>query len=277
MFNIHRILDAAAASAKTMESRLRVEEVMLFNGYAEPGYDGDKVALGNWNDVSHYDKTTSKFVKDDDVMPRLSSILEKLGYEVDWNDEYVVCEECNKPFRCSPSHYGWMMSGIDNETGCFCQECIDPEEHLESLERQGSRCNTLDINPEDHNYILIRDDFENGLHCGQDASPKLIAEILDKIGCKRYLFNLDSTGQFDLDFSLWLHSDEANMLDKAKCALQTNNTDGPSNSEALSKALKSVPVASSDEGVVYSEISLPDGKCNTRVVSPQDFANGDYK
>ena len=251
MFDINRILEAAEKSHKTEEGYCLVQEVMLFNGYAEPGYPDGPVALGNWNDISHYDKETGKFIVDDDIMPRLAKILEKLGYIIDWNDEYVRCEDCGLPFRCSPDSYYWQMSGVVNGCGAYCQECIDPEEHLESLEGQKNSCNTLDINPEDHGYLLICDDFKSGWHEGQDADPRLIAEILEKIGCERYLFNLDGQSQFYLDFSVWLHSDEAKKLGVAKHALQTNEVNGPSNSDALSNTLKNVPV-----------------------ISPKDFVNG---
>src|SRR5208337_4570393 len=157
-----RAIEAASMSAKTREGRGRVEDVQLhYAGVAEPGYDNH------------------------DIVTRLGDVLSKLGVELEWEDEWATCDECMKLVRTSPDSYSWQRSYVDNDDGRTCVECIkqDPEAHLEGLEGQHERCNTIaDIDPAKHGYVLVEDGFEHGLHPGQDASPRKISEALQEQG-----------------------------------------------------------------------------------------------
>jgi hypothetical protein len=237
---IDRIMAAADKLVKTKEAKYRLDDIQLYPGYAEPGYDQPEsgvVATGNWNSISHYVRETNEFITDDDILCRVSDWLEKIGVGLEWEDEWVPCDYCDKIFRTSADSYGRKKAGVIDEEGCCCEKCIVPEDHLEKLEGNDHSCNTLDIDPADHGYIQLNEDsFENGFHPGQDADPKVIGETLREAGITRYLFNLNSTGQFDLDFSVWVH--ESEDVEKARTALDEGSVNGPSNSENLRHALQ---------------------------------------
>jgi hypothetical protein len=50
-----RILEAGNNAAKRAAARSRVEEMTLHtNGYAEPGYTGEVIVLGNYNSIGRW-------------------------------------------------------------------------------------------------------------------------------------------------------------------------------------------------------------------------------
>ncbi len=182
---------------------------VLYPGYAEPGYDGE-VALGDWNPLSH-----GKVIpKEHLTMPRVGAILEKLGVELEWEDEWTACGECGKLVRTSPDSYGWTRSYWESEEGAVCQDCVleDPAGYLEYLESNRNTANTLDLDLESQGYRQVPESYENGLYGGQSDDPSLIAESLEKLGIGRYIFEIDGVGQFDLSFSVWVHKTEYHKL-----------------------------------------------------------------
>ena len=253
----YRIIERTKQSCKNRQSLYRLEDIALYPGYAEPGYDDPPsgcIALGDWNSVSKWDEEKRQFVTIDDTLPKLAKKLEAIGVELEWEDEWASCDCCGKIFRTSPNSYGWQLSGVIEDGLCLCHECLDPEDHLRGLENQDRKCNTIgSIKPKDYGYVCIQEDFENGLYGGQCADPRAIAKILRGIGITRFLFNLDDTGQFDITFSVWLHNSEINKLEIAKRAIAEGNTDGIDPAELMKNALKNAPI---------------------KIVSPQDFIAG---
>ena len=253
----YRLIERAKQSCKNKQSLYRLEDIALYPGYAEPGYDDPPsgcIALGNWNSVSKWDEEKRQFVTVDATLPKLAKKLEAMGIALEWSDEWASCDSCGKIFRTSPNSYGWQMSGVIDDGFCACKDCIDPEDHLRGLENKDRKCNTIkSVNPEEHGYVCIQDEFENGLYGGQCADPAAIAKILRGIGITRFLFNLDDTGQFDISFSVWLHNSEINKLEIAKCAIAEGNTNGVDPAELMKNALKNAPIT---------------------FVSPQDFVEG---
>lgn len=256
-------------------------------GYAEPGYDDPPsgiVALGNWNNRSRWDEETRTFVVLDNTMPRIARILERLGVEIEWHDEWIDCCDCNKLVRTQPDCYSWQKSyHMDGDGGdLLCVECLkrDAAEYLASLEGSHTQCNTIDaINPEDYGYIRVNEDsFENGFHPGQADSPEKIAAALRRGGIERFLFGLDSVGQFDARFSVYIHLDES--LAGARIALHLGDVRMEvSPAEAMEKALRQASEqsaalrASGQDGIIYSTCH-GDGTATTRIVSPQEFLEG---
>jgi hypothetical protein len=241
-------VDTILQAARNAKPKIyQVEEVQLYSGYAEPGYSDPEsglVATGNWNRITKYHPDKNEFETVDETMPRIAKLFEKLGVELEWSDEWTSCEDCGLLFRTSPDSYGWKKAGIDEESGTLCCECLakDPAEYLESLEGDSNRCMTIDsIDLDEQGYVKVNEDsFEHGFHPGQDADPKKIGKALRDIGITRFIFTLDSTGQFDMDFSVWVHESEKDKLEAAQRALSVrSNTDGPSVSAALSNQLKS--------------------------------------
>jgi len=170
-----------------------MDNINSSHGYAEPGYtDTPKgILLANWNNVSK----------------RVQCILERAGYSLEWEDEWCTCSGCGKAVRTQADSYQWQQSfWMPEDSGeLFCVECIDPEAYLDSLHDKPQSCVTIhSIDPADHGYTQLKDGFESGFHPGQNDDPKAIYKALRAKGEKRPLiFVLDSTGQFDIGFSVW--------------------------------------------------------------------------
>lgn len=88
-----------------------IENIGFAPDYAEPGYDSpDKAVLfANWN-----------------CLPRnLDTILERLGYAVEWSDEWMTCEDCGRAVRTSPDGYDWTpFYKIENDCEVLCLDCL---------------------------------------------------------------------------------------------------------------------------------------------------------
>ena len=262
----------------------------VYSSYAEPGYsdpDSGMILLGNWNGLSVYDSSKQKRIDIDDTMPRLAKIFESMGIELEWEDEWTSCYECSKLVRTSADSYSWTQSFFAFDTGeLICHECIaeDPKDYLENLENSPTIANTMrQIDLEEHGYVQVVDRFESGWHQGQDADPKLIQSLLEESGFSRFLFNIDSVGQFDTRFSVWMHEDEANEDDglglaRAKSILQSGKTDGPSNSAALKRSLAQAAEVFNEHresgagGIVYAQVTDEGVKSTT--ISNEDFIEG---
>lgn len=160
-------------------------------GCAEPGYDDKPVITADWNNVPQV------------VFDR----LEALGFSCEWLDEWVMCDQCGRAFRSSPDSYHWQMSGIIDDMGCLCLDCIDPESYFEGLENNPRAAITWPIferyNPSNYGYVLAQDKFENGFYEGQTDDPAKILAYYQDHCPGRYLFAMTDQGQFDIEFSLY--------------------------------------------------------------------------
>ncbi len=284
MDRVYRIIEAASGSAKTSEGRSRIDAIQICTaGYAEPGYDDPKsgvIAFGNWNDIGRWNEAERRFVSIDDTPCRVARLLEKLGVELEWEDEWVLCERCDKAVRCEPDSYGWKRSYWHDDNGSVaCAGCIneDPAEYLESLEGDTSRCVTLDMDLGDHGYVLLQDGFEHGFYGGQDADPELIGKALREQGVGRFIFTLDGTGQFDIRFSVWVHRDDIDRLDVE--AWEQAPKDGPSVVKGLRRALDdaSRKMAELPDVPGHPKVARCDagtGTARVRTVTPQEFVDG---
>lgn len=273
-----KIIQAGVNSATNDMARAQLESIQLYDGYAEPGYDSENgcVATGNWNSVTRYNGDTNNFDTLDDSPERVAKLLEKIGVDLEWEDEWTQCDSCYKLFRTRADSYSWQMSGVITDSGCYCQDCLDPEDHLASLEGEDHKCNTLDnIDPAEHGYVLVKGEYENGFHQGQDADPKLIGKVLRQAGITRYLFQLTEASQFYITFVVYVH--ESEDVETAQRALAANNTDGPSNAENLRRSLQDAAAKMAKlpdgPGVKYAQCK-DDGTADVRLVSPEEFGRG---
>lgn len=251
------------------------------NGYAEPGYSDPEsgiIATGDWNRHYRYQEPETKA---DLTMPRVAALLEKLGVELEWEDEWTECSDCNKLVRTSPDSYSWQPSYWRSDEGDIqCEECVlaDPGPYLEWLEGNEIHCMTMDLDLEDQGYKLLEGRLEHGLYGGQDANPHKIAKALRAIDVERFIFTLDSTGQFDIEFSIWVHKDE---WPKIQChRAQWRDADkrcdlDPSVAcqRALQDASAKMAQLPDGQGIKYASCKS-DGTADVRLVSPEEFVNG---
>jgi len=268
----------AGKSVATKEGQWRLEEIEInMNGYSEPGYDNPSglIASGNWNTINKW--VDGIPVIKDDTLVRVATLLERLGVDLIWSDEYDSCVECAKVFRTSPDSYGRTRSYVDTEDGRYCHECVseDPESFLEDFENDPRKAWTLDyeISLEDNGYVKVNEEeYCNGLHHGQTDNPEKIAIALRSQSIERFIFAIDSIGQFDMDFSVYVHESEVSKLNREE--LDNADIAGPDPEEMFKKAMKSPGMKRSSDGIVYNKIDLSDGSVESRVLSPQEFIEG---
>jgi hypothetical protein len=224
----HKVLEIAREMAAKADKEKgtwsignHIDEMNIhMDGYAEPGYDGEVIATGNWNNVDVYNAKT--LTRDDvsNLPSRVSAILEKLGVSIEWSDEWVACGDCGKLVRTSPDSYSWTPSyAIVNDCELLCHECIesDPSDYLESLENNPSAAMTLDIDPTDHGYVRMNEhEYENGFFEGQNDSPKKILVELESKGYQRVLFNISEASQFYMKFDVYVHESDIERMEEEK-------------------------------------------------------------
>lgn len=275
---VEAILEAGRSSATTGSGRSQIDSfIVCTQGYSEPGYSDPAsgiIVFGNFNTVSRYDGKT--FVAIDEAPARVAKLLEKLGIELEWSDEWACCDQCGKGVRTKPDSYSWQPSHTSTDNGITCHECVeeDPTDYLQSLEGDSSRCVTMDLDLESHGYKLLSDDFENGLYGGQSDRPELIAKALLEQGITRFIFRLDGTRQFDMSFSVWVHEEEFSLIDMQQ--FEEAPTTGPDPAVQLQKALAdaNVKMASVVGGIKIAKCDIDNSSARVRSVTPEEFVAG---
>jgi hypothetical protein len=128
---VYRALEAASNSAKDNQTRNMIEDITIHTqGYAEPGYEGEVIAIGDWNDTTEYNHITKERVLVSKIPSRLARVLGKLGVDVEWCDEWVECYDCGKLIRTQPDSMWWEPSFTcdDNSAHCLlCTHKLTPE------------------------------------------------------------------------------------------------------------------------------------------------------
>jgi hypothetical protein len=185
-------------------------DLQMSKAYCEPGYEKTRplegqILFANWNDSP---------------LAEFGDLSEKLGFDIEWSDEWSTCDNCSKAFRTLPDSYGWKgyYAYVD---GCgVCGDCIksDPYDYLYSLRNDPSRAITIEgIDPEDWNYRPISNQlYERGLHQGQNDSPDAILKVLNSAKIDSAIFQVVTSEQFCIKFRCLVASDD---LEKAKLAI----------------------------------------------------------
>jgi hypothetical protein len=201
---IERIIESAKNSTKYPSKGYSLDDIIInYKGYSEPGYEmthEDGVILtADWNDVND----------------KVVELLERAGADIEWCDEWTSCCDCGKLVRTIQDSYSWQPYYNAKDCELVCGDCVDPEEHLKSLEVElpidcRPNCNTLThINPEDYGYSKVGGDYESGLHEYMTDDPVKVAERLHENGHKRILFNLDLSSQFHCGWSVYVMEEVA--------------------------------------------------------------------
>jgi len=254
--------------------------------YSEPGYEAESTILfANWNSEGKWNQETREYETTSNLMPLLCELAEKVGFAIEWSDEWSMCDDCQGAFRISGDSYSWTMYGYVTEDGdAVCGNCIieDPDDYFAAIAGDHRKAITIHgVDPTQHGYARVNDEdnkFEHGMFGGQDASPEAIAITLKSAGIEDFLFSIDSTGQFDLRFSVFAPED---VIEDARQALKEGNTRCEVDpAVALERGLKAageVMNAASDDGqdgVNMVSIDLAEGTATSTTVSPEDFIKG---
>lgn len=202
-------------------------------GYCEPGYtdpESGLIVTGNWNsqrklrrvwpidrpdflDFAEVD-TDALEEWEDNTMPRIAAALEKAGIEIEWEDEWIECDDCYKLFRTSPDCYSWLPHFHMGDGYVTCHDCIeeDPADYLEEIEGDANHALTLSLDLEEFGYFQVGEERATGFHPGQNADPHEVASDLEKLGVTRFLFEITGKGQFDAHWQLWVHNEDRELL-----------------------------------------------------------------
>jgi hypothetical protein len=205
-----RIIEAAKKRAIRFgngDAASRIEEISTAAKYAEPGYSGEFIAFGNWNNISRYDVAPQS---GNDLPEKVCKLLERTGFECEWSDEWMTCD-CGKAVRTSPDSHSWQRYWAYDESGFKCGDCIkqDPAAYLESIEGNPSHASTIKgVDPEEYGYKPFNGTFATGFHPGQTDDPKRVEAEMKKAGHKRYLFALDHAEQFCLMWKAYYMPEE---------------------------------------------------------------------
>jgi len=176
-------------------------------GFSEPGYDGEEWVTGNWNPRRFPRDGEPPLTNEESLPSRLADALEKLGVETLWLDEWEPCHECYKAVRTVENSYSWLPSYINVEGTFLCMNCAtfdDVEDeavnnHNYAVPRQ------FDLSAE--GFTRYNDlYYESGWHPGQNDNPEVLKAQAQDEGWEDVVFQLDSTGQFDMRFSMWVRS-----------------------------------------------------------------------
>lgn len=264
---------AAHALAERIIAKIDPDRQGDVNFYqiAEPGYDQNIGVFANWN---KYPKWLAAIEK-----------LERLGCPIsaEWSDEWVDCHECGKAYRSQPDCYAWTKSWWLSPYDCeiICADCTRKhtlDEYLDWLSESHERADTFldDRDLEDAGWKQLDYTFENGLYGGQSASPAKIAAWLRKQGIEKFLFKIDTVGQFDMDFTVWV-PDEADVDEELfEVDADWGRMNGPDPAEMMKQALKSVPpMPVSEVGKVqYVKVNTSDGTADVRYLTQEEFIEG---
>jgi len=186
------------------------EKKNLYCSIHQPGTDNEKeVIVTNWNEVPC----------------AMSDYLEKF-YELDWEDESDCCCECFAHIHTMPTYHGWAPDYINTENGAVCKNCIldNAEDYLEDFTFWSD---SLPVYPraipawlkeklQENDFVPFhsidsecKDMFENGLHYGQTDTPEKVAALItEELGPREILFCIDSSGQFDINFSAYIKKED---------------------------------------------------------------------
>ena len=187
----------------------------VLHGYADPRYGAADaiIVLGNWNTRDKYDPTrTTPLTKDETLPARLARVLERIGAEVEWYDEWAQCSECYRAIRTEPDSYSWRpaFAWLD-DCSIVCSRCllgdvndsIESGEYVNNADKAITWTDGATLEGAGWTQWAPGDprQYENGWHPGQDDDPKdVLATILADDPDAEVLFLISDIGQFDLRF-----------------------------------------------------------------------------
>ena len=160
----------------------------------------DWIVLANWNHTPD----------------KLMNYIEDLGIHAHWIDEFTSCSECGNFMQTSPDCYSWTPNYITTDYGYVCRDCIENDiTIITDNEYQNSPFidNDDKVLPvwtieliEKEGFVCYEGNFESGLHSYQTDTAEKILKAIKEIDINKFdrLWVIDGTGQFDIDFSLYL-------------------------------------------------------------------------
>jgi len=201
-----------------MESKNMYPE--FYPGIAEFGYNDYPALAGDW-----------WIRKEGNLTCRLLNWIdenkEELNLDALWHDEYMPCSECGKAVRTTADSYGWEPSYVWTcDCEIACHECIEADNKLDDkiliedvIDYYSNRTDKAVYSwfyeyIETAGFVCYSPDeycqrFETGFHPGQNDDPKDVAKDIEaELPDYDYIFKIDSVGQFDVYWSVFLRKRE---------------------------------------------------------------------
>lgn len=194
----------------------------IADSYTEPGYrlseDDGIVVFGNWNNHTVYDPETRTHVdrtgtKADTLPERLGNLLDSIGADIEWCDEWTTCVECYGALRTHGDSYSWKLSGVwcDGE-GYACTTCALKDlasylaDYIDNPNNALTWADGTDL--EAIGFVQWEADdahvYENGWHEGMNDDPKAIfAAIKETDGGSSVVFVISEVSQFYIRFTAY--------------------------------------------------------------------------
>lgn len=171
----------------------------------------------SWDQHDDLERLLVKEFPNDEDLRELDDLFgyDKWGFD----DEYTQCAHCYNVIRTSPDSYCWTPDfWLDEAEGEYvCGDCTRehfPDEYIEALVEKAAEtgrevaCTVLD--PADHNFREVASNMEHGLHHDQADSPTSLT-AWSLAHNFQPVFTI-RTGQFDVNFDLWLRNDDGSPL-----------------------------------------------------------------
>lgn len=148
-----------------------------FDGYAEPGYDEPDcgvIATADWNNKTYYDREQQKHITTDETPSRILKILEKMGVECEWDDQWIECQDCYKLLRTDADCMSWRPSYAMGNGWVLCQECLsqDPTDYLDDQRGTKEGVN-VSFDLSDHGYLQI---YETSWQSDREHATKVLRQ-----------------------------------------------------------------------------------------------------
>lgn len=194
-------------------------EITWYSEYADGREAPKGIVAANWNDADYYDKLTKTRIEyPERLQSRLCAVFEKLGVEIEWFDMCTSCADCGKCIQMQPDCYSWQPDYIESDNGeTLCSQCAedDAETLLEAAE--GGTWNNPSIDPAEHGYVALPEEYQSGWHPGQTDDPKKVLKDLRAKGIERALVVVKDVGQFDSTWQVYVHESVQKDHDNDEC------------------------------------------------------------
>jgi len=158
------------------------------------GVDGQDHMIGMWFEVEAPRRAAQHRDGDRPGAARGFEIMRRIAHERDlpFGNGEMIGEGVH--------HAG---AGLAAPAGIEAGDEVDT--YIEYLLDDARRADTFDVDWTKHGFRKLNDDaFESGFHPGQTDNPaKILKAAQAEHPDHEFLFSIDSTGQFDINFSLW--------------------------------------------------------------------------
>ncbi len=156
------------------------------------------VVIADWNDPK---------------LEKLSDLLDSgwgrdRGVAIGFDDEYTFCHICGHAVY-TRSHHNWNWFETNHDI--ICRECCETGEYDEEILE-------FVINDPDHGLhdwliqhfekkgilTLVQDDFESGMHYGQNDDPtKILKEYIEENPSDKFVFGIQAVSMFTTSFAIY--------------------------------------------------------------------------